>query len=111
MPTIRLSCGPETDSIDGPIGRRLYTNLWRREPKPRLYDAMVDAFRVRHYSRRTEQAYVAWVRRFILFHEPRHPRDLAAGYGEVALPYALSRKYPNASREWRWQFVFSQENR
>jgi integrase len=28
-----------------------------------------------------------------------------------AVPYALSRKYPNASREWRWQFVFPQENR
>ncbi|HVS27665.1 MAG TPA: integron integrase [Burkholderiales bacterium] len=35
-----------------------------------------------------------------------HGRDLAAGYGEVALPYALGRKYPNAGREWGWQYVF-----
>jgi integron integrase len=35
-----------------------------------------------------------------------HEQDLAAGYGEVWLPYALSRKYPNAAREWGWQYVF-----
>jgi len=35
-----------------------------------------------------------------------HERDLAAGFGEVYLPYALERKYPNANREWKWQYVF-----
>jgi integron integrase len=35
-----------------------------------------------------------------------HQRDLAAGHGEVSLPFALARKYPNAAREWSWQFVF-----
>ena len=35
-----------------------------------------------------------------------HERDLARGHGRVPLPHALSRKYPNATREWRWQFVF-----
>ena len=30
-----------------------------------------------------------------------HEQDLAAGYGQVYLPYALDREYPNASREWR----------
>lgn len=35
-----------------------------------------------------------------------HRRDLAAGYGRVMLPDALSRKYPNAASEWQWQFVF-----
>jgi len=35
-----------------------------------------------------------------------HQQDLAAGYGEVYLPYALARKYPNAPREWIWQYVF-----
>jgi integrase len=36
---------------------------------------------------------------------------LADGYGRVELPHALARKYPNANREWRWQFVFPQERR
>jgi integron integrase len=35
-----------------------------------------------------------------------HERDLAAGFGEVYLPHALARKYPNAAREWKWQYVF-----
>ena len=35
-----------------------------------------------------------------------HDRDLIEGYGEVYLPYGLERKYPSASREWGWQWVF-----
>lgn len=35
-----------------------------------------------------------------------HEGDLAAGYGHVYLPYALARKYPNAPKEWGWQYVF-----
>ena len=35
-----------------------------------------------------------------------HQNDLAGGYGEVELPYALARKYPNAGRAWGWQYVF-----
>ncbi|MBN2103339.1 integron integrase [bacterium] len=34
-----------------------------------------------------------------------HQKDLREGYGSVYMPYALERKYPNASREWAWQFV------
>jgi integron integrase len=35
-----------------------------------------------------------------------HENDISQGYGKVYLPYALSRKYPNADREWGWQYVF-----
>jgi len=35
-----------------------------------------------------------------------HENDLAKGYGEVYMPYALARKYPNAAKEWGWQYVF-----
>lgn len=35
-----------------------------------------------------------------------HQKDLAAGYGEVYLPDGLERKYPNAGKEWKWQYVF-----
>jgi len=40
-----------------------------------------------------------------------HEGDLADGWGRVLLPDALDRKYPNAPKEWRWQWVFPQENR
>jgi integron integrase len=35
-----------------------------------------------------------------------HQNDLKTGYGEVYLPHALSRKYPNTAKEWGWQYVF-----
>lgn len=40
-----------------------------------------------------------------------HERDLSDGWGCVLLPDALDRKYPNASKEWHWQWIFPQENR
>lgn len=40
-----------------------------------------------------------------------HERDLAAGFGAVWLPDALARKYPHASREWAWQYVFPASTR
>jgi hypothetical protein len=42
---------------------------------PRLLDRMRFTLRAKHYSYRTEQAYVHWVRRFILFHGKRHPYE------------------------------------
>jgi integron integrase len=39
-----------------------------------------------------------------------HQHDLAKGYGAVYLPYALSRKYPNADKEWGWQYAFPAKN-
>ena len=40
---------------------------------------MVEVLRARHYSRRMEEAYVHWIRRFLAFHQGRHPRELAEG--------------------------------
>lgn len=44
--------------------------------KPRLLAEVRTVARMRHFSIRTEQAYVNWIRRFILFHQKRHPRDM-----------------------------------
>lgn len=46
--------------------------------KPRLLDQVRATLRRRHYSYRTEQAYVGWIRRYILFHGKRHPRGMGA---------------------------------
>ncbi len=48
---------------------------------PRLLERVGEAIRRRYYSRRTEQAYVHWIKRFIYFHGKRHPRDM--GEAEV----------------------------
>jgi len=48
-------------------------------PKPRLLDRVRAALRARHYSRRTEEAYVAWIKRYIFFfHAQRHPAEMGA---------------------------------
>jgi len=54
--------------------------------EPKLLDRLSRALRVRHYSIRTEEAYVQWVRRFILFHHKRHPKDM----GEAEITAFLS---------------------
>ncbi len=47
-------------------------------PKRKLLDRVRNEIRTRHYSRRTEKAYVGWIRRFIFFHGVRHPAELGA---------------------------------
>lgn len=54
---------------------------------PKLLDLVRQGIRLRHYSPRTEQAYVGWIRRFIIFHGKRHPREL----GEPEVTAFLSR--------------------
>ena len=54
----------------------------RRERASPFLDSLREAIRVRYYSIRTEKAYVGWARRFILFHNKRHPKDM--GGVEVA---------------------------
>jgi hypothetical protein len=51
--------------------------LFPGQPTPRLYDRVVEMLRTRHYSRRTEEACLHWIRRFLLFHTGAHPRELA----------------------------------
>lgn len=63
-------------------------NESNRTPKPpRLLDQLREALRVRHYSLRTEQAYVHWVKRYILFHGKRHPREMGAQEVEAFLSW------------------------
>lgn len=63
------------------------------KPPRRLLDQMRDALRTQHYSVRTEDAYVAWAKRFILFHDKRHPKDMREPQIEAFLTHlALERK-------------------
>lgn len=54
---------------------------YSRVEKPKLLDQVRFAIRTKHYSIRTEQAYTAWIRKFILFHNKRHPIEM----GEVEI--------------------------
>jgi site-specific recombinase XerD len=54
---------------------------------PKLLDQVVACIRVKHYSRRTEQAYVDWIKRYIWHHGKKHPKDLGAAEVEEFLSH------------------------
>ena len=51
-------------------------------PKPKLLDQVRQAIRMRHYSPKTEESYIHWIKRFIFFHNKRHPAEM--GEKEIA---------------------------
>ena len=57
------------------------------KPPKRLLDQVRDQIRLRHYSIRTEQAYVSWIKRFILFHDKKHPNEMGKQEIESFLSY------------------------
>jgi integron integrase len=66
---------------------------------PRLLDRVRDRIRLKHYSIRTEQAYVDWVRRFIRFHDRRHPRELGQRHVEAFLTHLAVHLHVAASTQ------------
>jgi len=65
-----------TGSISS-IGKKLPPAQSGAGEKPKLMNQLREALRSRHYSRRTEQTYCHWVKRFIYFHKVRHPAEMA----------------------------------
>ena len=79
--------------------RRPPLGFFPGQAAPRLYDRIVQVLRVRHYSRRTEEAYVHWIRRYIEFHEHRHPRQLAEGDVNRFLTHLAVKEHVAASTQ------------
>jgi integron integrase len=68
-------------------------------PPPKLLDQMRARIRAKHYSIRTESAYVDWARRFILFHHKRHPREMSAPEVEAFLTHLAVERNVSASTQ------------
>ena len=66
---------------------------------PRLLDELRTQLRVRNYAYRTEQVYVDWSRRFILFHGKRHPRDMGAAEVSAFLSHLAVERGVSASTQ------------
>lgn len=66
---------------------------------PRLLDQVRRHLRVKHYSIRTEQAYVDWIRRFILFHSKRHPREMGENEIGAFLTHLAANRHVAASTQ------------
>src|SRR5919197_3054639 len=67
--------------------------------RPKLLDQVRQATRTRHYSYRTEKAYTHWIKRFIFFHNKRHPAEM--GEAEIAsfLSSLASDRHASASTQ------------
>ena len=68
-------------------------------PPLRLLDRVRELIRIRHYSIRTEHAYVQWIRRFILFHGKRHPQDMGADELTAFLSNLAVQRHVSASTQ------------
>ena len=66
---------------------------------PRLLDEVVARLRLRHYSKRTEQAYVGWIKRYIIFHDKRHPREMGKAEVEAFLSALAVQRNVSASTQ------------
>lgn len=77
--------GPPRETPSGPENTPAETGNSPSEPK--LLDQVRDQIRLRHYSIRTEAQYVHWVKRYILFHHKRHPREMGATELEAFLTH------------------------
>ena len=62
---------------DSAADRRSPLGLFPGQSAPRLYDRVLEVLRTRHYTRRTEEAHLHSIRRFLLFHNGTHPCELA----------------------------------
>lgn len=70
-----------------------------QQQQPRLLDQLRDCIRVKHYSIRTEEAYVDWCRRFVLWHGKRHPREMGAPEVQAFLTHLAVERQVSASTQ------------
>ena len=59
------------------LERRPLVNAPTTAPRPKLLDQVRQAIQTRHYSPKTEESYVHWIKRFIFFHNRRHPVEMS----------------------------------
>ncbi|HEU0197201.1 MAG TPA: integron integrase [Nevskiaceae bacterium] len=81
-----------------PVEGRLLRSAPTRQP-PKLLDRVRAEIRTRHYSLRTEQTYVHWIKRFIFYHNKRHPKDMGAPEVEAFLSDLAVRQNVAASTQ------------
>lgn len=67
--------------------------------KPKLLDRLREAIRSRHYSPRTEQSYVQWVKRFVLFHDKKHPAEMGEAEINAFLTHLAVKENVSASTQ------------
>ncbi len=69
------------------------------KPSPKLFPLIVERLRVKHYSKRTEDTYVNWIKRYILHHGKRHPREMGVAEVESFLTHLAVERNVSASTQ------------
>ena len=69
------------------------------KPAPKLFPLIIERLRVKHYSKRTEDAYLQWIKRFILHHGKRHPREMGVAEVEGFLTHLAVARNVSASTQ------------
>lgn len=86
-------------AVAAPRGEPATTALKATANKPRLLDQVRALMRVRHYSPRTEDCYVMWIKRFIFFHGTRHPAEMGGREVQEFLTHLAVRDRVSASTQ------------
>ena len=88
-------------SVPGNPGTRSVAEPSRPEeqPKPKLLVRVREAIRLRHYSPRTEEAYLHWIRRYIFFHKVRHPAEMGPSEINAFLSHLAVGEHVSASTQ------------
>jgi len=68
-------------------------------PSKKLLEQVRDALRTKHYSYRTEQSYMEWIKRYIMFHGKRHPKDMGAAEVQAYITYLATERQVAASTQ------------
>jgi len=66
---------------------------------PKLLDQVRERIRLKHYSKRTEVTYVSWIKRYILFHDKRHPRAMGRTHVEAFLSHLATERHVSSSTQ------------
>lgn len=82
-----------------PLIRKRQKSLKMNDKPKKLLDQVRDAIREKQYSIRTEQAYVNWIKRFILFHGKRHPKEMSSAEIAAFLTHLAVEKNVAASTQ------------
>lgn len=73
--------------------------MQNEKPPRKLLDQVSDAIRIKHYSLRTEKTYIDWIRRYILFHKKRHPKDMGAEDVQAFITHLATQRTVSASTQ------------
>jgi len=102
---INLSFPAADKTLPAPKGSVLLRNAWQ---PPKLLEQVKNLLRTKHYSYKTEKAYLFWIKRYILYHHKRHPNEMGEGEIEQFLTHLAVNEHVAASTQNQalWAIVF-----